>query len=183
MNRAGENHRAPVEIREMTIDDLADVFHLGEQLFTASEWPNLYRTWDEYEAVNLFQTDGQFCLVAEQSEKVVGFALGTTIDKNRSSWRYGYLLWLGVDPRIQGQGIAERLFRSFRDLMAEDGARILIVDTEMDNLPALRFFRKMGFDQPQEHIYLSLNIDEERREIEEKRNARQNRKGKSGNGC
>ena len=52
-------------IRQMEIDDLADVFHLGEKLFTAREVPNLYRTWDEYEVVNLFQSDPEFCLVAE----------------------------------------------------------------------------------------------------------------------
>jgi hypothetical protein len=32
------------------------------------------------------------------------------------------------------------------------------VDTEADNLPALEFFRKMGFGNPQEHIYLTLNM-------------------------
>ena len=34
-----------ISIREMTIDDLAEVFHLGERVFTASQVPNLYRTW------------------------------------------------------------------------------------------------------------------------------------------
>lgn len=29
-------------IREMDLDDLAPVFHLGEQVFTAREVPNLY---------------------------------------------------------------------------------------------------------------------------------------------
>ena len=40
---------ADLEIREMDIDDLATVFHLGEQLFTAEKWPNLYRSWDVYD--------------------------------------------------------------------------------------------------------------------------------------
>jgi len=35
---------------------------------------------------------------------------------------------------------------------------MLIVDTEADNLPALQFFRKMGFGNPQEHIYLTMNL-------------------------
>ena len=41
----------------MEVDDLAPVFHLGEKLFTASKVPNLYRTWDEFEVVGLFQSD------------------------------------------------------------------------------------------------------------------------------
>ena len=52
--------RVNVAIREMEIDDIAAVFHLGEQLFTAQEVPNLYRTWDEYEVITLFQGDPEF---------------------------------------------------------------------------------------------------------------------------
>jgi len=43
------------------------------------------------------------------------------------------------------------------------------VDTEADNLPALHFFREMGFGNPQQHIYLSLNLSDLRRQIKEKK--------------
>lgn len=149
-----------VVIRQMEIDDLATVFHLGEKLFTAREVPNLYRTWDDYEVIALFQSDAEFCLVAEDDEeRIVGFALGTTVTKSHSAWKYGYLVWLGIDPDFHGQGIASKLFYRFRDLMLADGVRMLLVDTEADNLSALHFFRKMGFGSPQEHIYLALNLD------------------------
>jgi ribosomal protein S18 acetylase RimI-like enzyme len=42
------------------------------------------------------------------------------------------------------------------------------VDTEADNLQALRFFRKLGFGKPQEHIYLSLNLSGQKRGSVEK---------------
>ena len=148
-----------MEIREMEIDDLPAVFHLGEQLFTAQDVPNLYRTWDEFEVVELFNGDTEFCLVAECDERIVGFALGTTISKSRSAWKYGHLVWLGVHPRFQKDGVAGKLFRHLRSLMEKDGVRILFVDTETDNMAALRFFRKMGFNSQEEHIYLSLNLD------------------------
>ena len=158
-----------VVVREMEIDDLAKVFHLGERLFTAQEVPNLYRTWDEFEVIDLFQTDTEYCLVAEIDDTIAGFALGTTVTKARSAWKYGYLVWLGTDPEFHGQGIASKLFLRFRDLMLEDGVRILLVDTEADNLPALHFFRKMGFGGPQEHIYLSLNLDPQLKLLREKK--------------
>jgi ribosomal protein S18 acetylase RimI-like enzyme len=161
--------RVNIAIRQMEIDDIATVFHLGEQLFTARDVPNLYRTWDEYELINLFQGDAEFCLVAEIEDKIVGFASGTTITKSRSAWKYGYLVWLGVDPDHQGLGIAEKLFHHFRELMLEEGVRILLVDSEADNLPALHFFRKMGFGSPQEHIYLSLNLDTQKRQQRERK--------------
>ncbi len=151
--------RCNIEVREMEIDDLAVVFHLGEKLFTAREVPNLYRTWDEFEVLSHFQGDPELCLVAETDDGgIVGFALGTTVTKSRSAWKYGYLVWLGVNPEYQAQGVASRLFNRMRDLMIAEGVRIVLVDSEADNLPALHFFRKMGFGHPQEHIYLTLNL-------------------------
>ena len=161
--------RLNIEIREMEIDDLAKVFHLGEKLFTATEVPNLYRTWDEYEVISLFQADAEFCLVAEEEGEIVGFALGTTVTKSRSAWKYGYLIWLGIEPDHHGQGVGSKLFNRFRDLMLASGVRILLVDSEADNLPALHFFRKMGFRHPQQHIYLTLNLDPQLRQFREKR--------------
>jgi ribosomal protein S18 acetylase RimI-like enzyme len=170
------NGRPSVYIREMDIDDLAAVFHLGEKLFTAEEVPNLYRTWDEYEVTGLFQTDPELCLVAEDENMglVAGFALGTTIEKSRSAWKYGHLIWLGVRPGYQRFGVGERLFNQLRSRMEERGVRIMLVDTEADNLGALKFFRDQGFAGPQEHIYLSLNL-----ETQKKKNGERHANGKS----
>ena len=164
-NSDQKRKKANILVRQLEIDDIATVFHLGEKLFTASEVPNLFRTWDEYEVINFFQNDSEYCLVAEtddEDELVVGFTLGTTVTKSHSAWKYGYLVWLGVDPDFQASGVASKLFNRFRDMMLEDGVRMLLVDSEADNLAALHFFRKMGFGHPQEHIYLALNLDPRR---------------------
>ncbi|HPZ07703.1 MAG TPA: GNAT family N-acetyltransferase [Candidatus Eremiobacteraeota bacterium] len=165
-----KNKKINIITRHMEIDDLAKVFHLGEKLFTAEKVPTLYRTWDEYEVLTLYQGDSEFCLVAEEEEKeeIVGFTLGTTISKSHSAWKYGHLVWLGIDPDWQGQGIAKKLFDHFLDLMIEDGVRILLVDTESDNKKAINFFYKMGFKNPQDHVYLTLNLDNQRRQYREK---------------
>lgn len=147
----------------MELDDLPKVFHLGERLFQAKRVPNLYRNWDEFEVMSLYQGDPEFCLVAELEGQIVGFVLGMTITKSRSAWKYGHLAWLGVDPAFQRQNIARRLFNRFRDLMEEAGFRILVVDTEADNLPAIRFFQKMGFGNPEHNVYMTLNLATQRR--------------------
>lgn len=161
--------RLHITIRKMIIDDIAPVFHLGEKLFTAQKVPNLYRTWDEYEVVYLFQSDPEFCLVAEWDDSIIGFSLGTVISKTSSAWKYGHLYWLGVDPDYQRQGVAGKLFKHFQDVMLENGVRMLLVDTEADNLPALHFFRNMGFGNPQQHIYLTLNLSDQQRQFKEKK--------------
>lgn len=70
-----------------------------------------------------------------------------------------------MDLDFHGTGVAEKLFDSVLELMLESGVRILVVETEAHNQAALRFFRKMGFGHPQEHIYLAMNLDNLRQRL------------------
>lgn len=148
----------PLVIRDMTIDDLAQVFHLGERLFTSDYSPSMYRTWDAYEITTLFNSDSELCLVAEIDTKIAGFALGTTVEKSHSAWKYGYLVWIGVRPGIQKKGIGDGLFNEIKKRMVEQGVRMIIIDTDADNEAGLRFFEKHGFGNTQKHVYMTLNL-------------------------
>jgi len=173
MNTSAEGatatRRPEVEIREMEIDDLPPVFHMGERTFTA-DIPNLYRTWDEFEVTGLFTTEPEYCLVAEDraTGQVIGFAMGTTVTKTRSPWKYGYLVWMAVEKGYRKLGVGERLVRRLADIMVGEGVRILLVDTAAENQQALGFFRAQGFEQPRKHVYMSLNLDELRRRRQKK---------------
>jgi ribosomal protein S18 acetylase RimI-like enzyme len=147
-----------VSVREMELEDIPPVFALGEELFTADRWPTLYRTWNQYDLIERFASDGEFCLVAELDERLVGFAIGTVITKRNSAWDYGHLLWLGVEPGHGGKGIGKRLVRKMTELFIEGGARMMIVDTDVENEGALNFFRGIGFGQETQHIYLYRNL-------------------------
>jgi ribosomal protein S18 acetylase RimI-like enzyme len=148
----------PLRIREMTIDDFSEVFHIGDEVFTVEYSQSLYRTWDEYEITTLFNSDNELCLVAEAGEKILGFALGTTVKKHNSPWKYGYLVWLGVRKDIQQGGVGSGLFKEIKHRMKEQGVRMMIIDTSADNLPAVHFFQKQGFGDVQDHVYMSLNL-------------------------
>jgi len=126
-----------IYVRELGIDDIAPVYHLGEELFTSNLYPYLYRTWDEWEVIGLYNTDAEYCLIAENDEELAGFILGTIIIK--ASWTYGYILWLGVSPKFQRQGVADLLVDKVVARMVEDGARFMLVDTDPTNVPALSF--------------------------------------------
>ena len=147
-----------LRIREMTIDDFSEVFHIGDEVFTAEYSQSLYRTWDEYEITTLFNSDNELCLVAEAGEKILGFALGTTVKKHNSPWKYGYLVWLGVRRDIQQGGVGSGLFKEIKHRMKEQGVRMMIIDTSADNRPAVNFFQKQGFGDIQDHVYMSLNL-------------------------
>ncbi len=174
---------AGVTVREMELEDLPTVFALGERLFTAEKWPNLYRTWDEYELVDMFSADGEYCLVAEFHDTVVGFALGTFIEKRRSAWAYGYVVWLGVAPEMKRSGVGTRLLNRLTDLFIEDGARMMLVDTAMETLGAIEFFRRQGFGHELEHLYLTRNLSthpEYLRKRSERRQEASSRAGRRG---
>ena len=147
-----------VIIRELEFDDLPAVFHLGETLFTAGKWPVLYRHWDEYEVLERFLSDNEYCFVAEREEKIVGFAIGTLIRKSKGSWTYGYLIWLGIDQKFQGKGIGKNLLNRLTRRLIENGAKMMMVDTASDNTQAIEFFKKKGFDNIDPHVYLTKNL-------------------------
>lgn len=150
----------------MQLRDLSAVFELGQQLFTAEEWPTLYRSWDDHELMALFNSDGETCLVADAEDRIVGFALGRIMDKPRNAWRYGWLLWLGVSPEFHRARIATRLLRRLTERFVEHEARIMLVDTDEQNRQALSFFKRQGFGQAVRHVYLSRNLDDHPRAIE-----------------
>ncbi len=147
-----------IHIREMIIDDFPKVFHIGEDIFTADYSKSLYRTWDEYEITTLFNSDCELCLVAEAGGNILGFALGTTVEKHHSPWKYGYLVWLGVRSDIQQVGVGGLLFKEIKRRMKDQGVRIIMIDTSADNRAAIRFFHKQGFGNIQEHVYMTLNL-------------------------
>lgn len=169
LNQEERKKKFEFTVREMTIDDISPVFHLGEQLFTSRNVPNLYRYWDEYEVLGAYYDDPEYCFVAEHDDRLAGFILGTTIQKRRSAWKYGYLVWMGVSPKMQGKGVGERLFDWFLEAMLEGGARMILMDTEADNTQALKFFNKLGFGKPEDHVYLSLNLSRKQRRHRDKK--------------
>ncbi|MBI4304077.1 MAG: GNAT family N-acetyltransferase [Chloroflexi bacterium] len=158
---AEEPHEKKVEttIREMEVDDIGAVYHLGEQLFTSEELPILYRTWDAWEVTDHFTSDPNYCLVAEREGKIVGFILGTTIEKEGTAWKkYGYLSWIGVDEAFQRTNLGVRLYRRLEERFREEGVRMVIVDTEAENEKAIAFFNTLGFSMAREHVWLAKTL-------------------------
>jgi len=147
-----------VEVRQMELVDVAPTFELGQELFTADRWPTLYRTWDEYEVVSLYANERNNCLVADHDGEIVGFALGSILEKRGEPWTYGHLLWLGVHPRMLRLGLGRRLIEELALRFVEAGARMMLVDTEADNHAAVALFRSVGFGSERPHVYLSRNL-------------------------
>lgn len=159
--RGKEAPAPPITIREMELGDLAAVYELGSKLFTSELSPTLYRTWDEHELALMFTSDTETCLIAEEGDELVGFVLGTVIDKPYTSWTYGYIVWLGVKPRLARRGVGRRLVDRLTQRFVKLGVRMLMVDTAADNDSAIAFFEDQGFGSRSEHVYLTKNLSPE----------------------
>ncbi len=153
-----DSSHTSVEVRQMELADVPATFELGQQLFTADRWPTLYRQWDEYEVVSLYANERPHCLVAELDGRLVGFALGSILEKRGEPWTYGHLLWLGVDPQMKRHGVGRQLIEELTLRFIDAGVRMMLVDTEDDNHAALALFRSVGFGQERPHVYLFRNL-------------------------
>lgn len=56
-----------------------------------------------------------------------------------------YLQRLAVEPSSQGRGIGRSLVRSSARWASREGARSLMLNTQLDNLPAIRLYETEGF--------------------------------------
>ena len=168
MRKDDAEKRRSFTIREMEIGDLGEVYSLGQENFKAELWPMLYRSWDEYEVTTLFNTDGEYCLVAENDEddpdkgdRIVGFVLGTVVSKTGSAWSYGYVIWLCSHEGWGREGVASKLMDKLVEIMIEnEGIRIIMADTDPANEPAVRFFNKKGLTDQKPHLYMSSNVEQ-----------------------
>ncbi len=112
-----------------------------------------------------FHADPQFCLVAEApDEQIVGFILGTSYEKEGSPWKYGYISWLGVVPEARRKGLGQRLYAAVERRMREEGIRMILLDTEAANNPAMAFFRSLGFTPRRSHVWLGKTLSPSRRQ-------------------
>ena len=160
--------RSSIIIREMTVEDIPAIVALGNEVFSAEKSPTLYRAWEEAEVLRVYTAYKSTCMVADKHGEVVGFALGTLLDKPGSSWRYGWLEWLGVNPACKRQRVARRLLKQLREKFVELEVRIMLVDTYEGNRPALSLFRNFGFEKEIKHVDLSMNLDSHPRALERK---------------
>ncbi len=171
-----QSNETVVNVRRMSLKDVASVFHIGETVFSADNYPQLYRTWSPYEVTDALSTDPELCLVAEAVRKlppkrgrrpkeykefehtVVGFVLGSVTEKKKKQEGCAYLAWVAVNADFQRQGIGTRLVRTIEQLFEKDGMRTIVADTPESNVPARRFLEGLGFKNPISHVYMSLNI-------------------------
>jgi ribosomal-protein-alanine N-acetyltransferase len=109
---------------------IAEVLPIEEDLFGAEKW-SAAMFWNEL-------AQRHFYLVAEENEKVAGYA-GLAIVDREESWVQN----MAVDRRAQRCGVGRQLLEA---LLAEAGDRKVLLEVAVDNAPAQRLYAAYDFE-------------------------------------
>lgn len=92
----------------------------------------------------------------------------TTLFTDKEAWPgEWYLDSFAVAPEFQNQGIGTKTLKSFIDLIAERGEKVLSLNVDVDNAPAQHVYDKVGFKKVGQlyigdHLYdhMQYNLDQ-----------------------
>ncbi|HLW02827.1 MAG TPA: GNAT family N-acetyltransferase [Ktedonobacterales bacterium] len=129
---------SPVVVRQMKLDDLPQVFRIGNPHFGSGEELS-YSYWSLDEIVDHFSNWGELCFVAESDGQVLGFVLGAN---EYNGQRMGHLEWIAVDHAYQQRGVATKLAETVFNAMREQHLPYAVIDVEESNHESMAFFGK-----------------------------------------
>ena len=86
---------------------------------------------------------------------LVGIAIAEKADWNRSLkvWEFH------IDPALRGQGHGRRLMDALAEIGLQAGCRVMVCEAQNTNVPAIRFYRKLGFAIEAVDLSLYTNTD------------------------
>jgi ribosomal protein S18 acetylase RimI-like enzyme len=110
-----------------------------ESLPTAQEYRFLYSHDDLDRYRDL--VNGDFCLGAFEGQLMVGVALAEPHEWNRTLWVWEF----HVASTHRRLGVGRRLMGALSDQARSLGLRALVCETQNTNVPAIRFYRSVGY--------------------------------------
>ena len=130
-----------IAVVPMGLGHLRQVLDLGHQVFDTTIKP--YTSWSLTAVAEHLDSPDNACWVALDSDRVVGFVLGSMEFEHRDDW--AYLEWIAVAPDMQGHGIARRLVNGCSEALFARGARHIVTDVEDRNSASASLMTSSGF--------------------------------------
>ncbi|MEV0292274.1 GNAT family N-acetyltransferase [Nocardia sp. NPDC050710] len=130
-----------IVIVPMGLGHLRQVLDLGHEVFDVTAKP--YTSWSLTSVAEHLDSPDGACWVALDSDRIVGFVLGSMEFELRDDW--GYLEWIAVAPDMQGQGVARGLVDACSTALFARGARRIVTDVENHNSASATLMTRSGF--------------------------------------
>lgn len=132
-----ESERQMPAIMALIQKDLSEPYSIYTYRYFIHNWPKL-------------------CFLALHRDTCVG-AIVCKLDIHRQETRRGYIAMLAVDKDYRKLKIGTTLVQNAIQVMLEDNADEVVLETEITNQPALRLYENLGFvrDKRLFHYYLN----------------------------
>ena len=136
-------------LRAMTIEDLPVVLRFEHALFGAQAWS------EQMILEELADPLTRWYIVAQVDGAIAGYAgLAAFGDE-------AHVMTIGTDPELQGRGIGRAMLRALLDEAERRGAKQVILEVRVDNVPAIAMYRSEGFETVgvRKRYYQPENVD------------------------
>lgn len=124
-----------IQLRQATPNDLDQLITLEKACFESDRMSR-----ESYRS--LLKKNTSFILIAETDQSLIGSSV-TFLRKNSKKAR---LYSLCVLSEHRQQRIAAQLITAIEKILTKKGCHLLTLEVRIDNLPAIRFYQKQGYD-------------------------------------
>ncbi|KAK3710002.1 N-alpha-acetyltransferase 30 [Vermiconidia calcicola] len=92
----------------------------------------------------LYQWGPLTVMALDENDNLIGVIV-CKLEPHRGGPMRGYIAMLATKEEYRGRGIASKLVRMAVEKMIENDADEIALETEVDNIPSLRIYEKLGF--------------------------------------
>jgi ribosomal-protein-alanine N-acetyltransferase len=123
----------PFTIHDYRPEEFETLWALDQECFP----PGI--AYSERELKSYMRRPGSFTMVAaDGSDKISGFIVA-------NSGRRGHIITIDVAPAARRAGLGSQLLRAAEERLRATGARAVNLETAVDNMPALSFYKRHGY--------------------------------------
>jgi len=141
-----------MRIRKLTIDDYDEII----SLWNRAALPYKPRGRDSKSAVEFqMKKNPSFFFGAFDENRLVGTVIAGY------DYRRGWINRLAVDPNYRRRGVAQKLIAAAEKALKKKGARIICSLIDDCNVASLNLFKKYGYMEHRDVVYLSKRDSDE----------------------
>ena len=127
------------ELRDYRPQDFQRVLEIDKACFVAGI------AYSASELRHFLNRPGAIGIVCETAGKIQGFVIAEHFHSRRSEQRVGRIITIDVLPDAQRSGLGSLLLKAAEQKVQEAGAGYVSLETAVDNLSALCFYKKHGY--------------------------------------
>jgi len=128
-----------LKLRDYRSDDFQRLLEIDEACFVEGI------AYSAHEMRHFLNRTSALKIVGEQSGKIKGFIIADKFRPRRSDQYMGHIITIDVLPEARRTGLGSRLLNAAEEKLKANACTYVSLETAVDNLAAMRFYRKHGY--------------------------------------